>query len=527
RYRERFTHLLVDEFQDTNRVQYRLIKLLHTPQTELCVVGDDDQSIYSWRGARIENILKFDLDFPGAQVIRLEQNYRSTKTILEASGKIIAHNQGRKGKMLWTENPEGEAIAVKVLPDDFEEARFVASEIDRLRDGGRSPRDMAVFFRTNAQSRSLEEALLRADIPYQVVGGIKFFARQEIKDILAYLRVLVNPKDHLSLLRVLNVPPRGIGAVTVERITDLAEGAGGFLSACRQTLAEGLAKGAAARGLEGFLALHDKYAGLRDRLPFPQLTAELIEESGYGAMLRQEKTAEAQDRLQNLRELLHGMEEHLMAGGTLASYLEQVALASDLDSWDSSQGRVSLMTLHSAKGLEFPFVFMTGMEEGLFPHSRAADGGAEVEEERRLCYVGMTRAMEKLTLTRAERRRIYNDILFNPPSRFLREIPGHLLEKDFPRPAPGAVHNLAALFLPDAAEEKPAASPAEFRDSVEIVPDGEEAGPALGSRVRHPKFGVGIVRRLEGRGDQRKVIVQFAGAGFKKLLLRFAGLTPA
>ncbi|MBN1141663.1 MAG: UvrD-helicase domain-containing protein, partial [Deltaproteobacteria bacterium] len=392
RYRERFTHLLVDEFQDTNRIQYRLIRLLHTPQTELCVVGDDDQSIYSWRGARIENILKFDLDFSGAEVIRLEQNYRSTKTILAASGEMISHNRGRKGKTLWTENPDGEAIGVYVLPDDFEEARFVAAEIDRLRKAGRSPRDMAVFFRTNAQSRSLEEALLRADIPYQVVGGIKFFARQEIKDVLAYLRVLVNPKDHLSLLRILNVPPRGIGAVTVQRITDLAEDAGGFLPACRQVLAEGLLKGAAARGLETFLTLIDKYAGLRERLPFPQLTAELIKESGYEAMLREEKTSEAQDRLQNLQELLHGMEEHLSANGTLASYLEQVALASDLDSWDSSQGRVSLMTLHSAKGLEFLFVFMTGMEEGLFPHSRSADNGAEIEEERRLCYVGMTRA---------------------------------------------------------------------------------------------------------------------------------------
>jgi DNA helicase-2/ATP-dependent DNA helicase PcrA len=521
RYQERFTQLLVDEFQDTNRIQYRLIRLLCTPRTELCVVGDDDQSIYSWRGARIENILKFDLDFSGAEVIRLEQNYRSTKTILEAAGEMIARNRGRKGKVLWTENPAGEAIRVQVLPDDLEEARFVAGEIDRLRKEGRPLREAAVFFRTNAQSRSLEEALMRENIPYQVVGGIKFFARMEIKDVLAYLRMLVNPSDTLSILRILNVPARGIGAVSIQRISELAERCGGFLPACREALAQGLLKGTAVRGLEGFLALLDKYDQLRQRLPFPQLTSELIEESGYGPMLREEKTAEARDRLQNLQELLHGMEEHLADGGTLSTYLEQVALVSDLDTLDDDQGKVSLMTLHAAKGLEFPFVFMTGMEEGLFPHSRSAsDEGGDVEEERRLCYVGMTRAMERLTLTRAERRRIYGDFQFNPPSRFLGEIPAHLVEEGFPAaPPPVEPHNLAALF-----NHAPEAAGA---GEVEVVPEIEGGEPPLGSRVRHPKFGVGIVRRLEGSGDQRKVFVQFQTAGLKKLLLRFAGLTPA
>ncbi|NLC71143.1 MAG: UvrD-helicase domain-containing protein [Desulfuromonadaceae bacterium] len=529
RYRERFRHLLVDEFQDTNRIQYRLIQLLCTPRTELCVVGDDDQSIYSWRGAKIENILKFDSDFSGAEVIRLEQNYRSTKTILDASGEMIARNRGRKGKTLWTENPAGEAIRLRVLPDDLEEARFVAAEIGRLLQQGRSPREAAVFFRTNAQSRSLEEAMMRENIPYQVVGGIKFFARMEIKDILAYLRVLVNPSDTLSVLRVLNVPARGIGAVTIQRVSDLAERCGGFLPACREALTQGLLKGGAGRGMEGFLALIDKYSQLRDRLPFPQLTAELIEESGYGPMLREEKTAEGKDRLQNLQELLLGMEEHLAEQGTLSTYLEQVALVSDLDSLDDSQGRVSLMTFHSAKGLEFPFVFMTGMEEGLFPHSRATEANREIEEERRLCYVGMTRAMERLTLTRAERRRIYGDFQFNPASRFLREIPPHLLEERYHVPSHRSAesHNLAALLDPHPETAGSESPPASLPDEVEVVPEVEGGEPSLGSRVHHPKFGVGIVRRLEGHGDQRKVTVQFYGVGLKKLLLRFAGLTPA
>ena len=529
RYRQRFTHLLVDEFQDTNRIQYRLIRLLCTPQTELCVVGDDDQSIYSWRGAKIDNILKFDIDFPGTEVIRLEQNYRSTKTILTAAGEMISRNRGRKGKTLWTENPAGEAIRLHVLADDLEEARFVAAEIELLRRKGRSPREAAVFFRTNAQSRSLEEAMMRENIPYQVVGGIKFFARMEIKDILAYLRVLVNPRDTLSMLRILNVPPRGIGAVSVQRITDLAEGCGGFPDACREALDQGLLRGGAARGVENFLALIDKYNRLRDRLPFPQLTAELIEESGYGPLLRQEKTAEAKDRLQNLEELLRGMEEHLAGDGNLSTYLEQVALVSDIDALDESQGRVSLMTLHSAKGLEFPFVFMTGMEEGLFPHSRATEADREIEEERRLCYVGMTRAMERLTLTRAERRRVYGDFQFNPPSRFLREIPPRFVEENFPGTAvPAAVsHNLASLFDLGAAEIGNQAAPSTAVAELEIVPENDGREPQLGSRVHHPKFGIGIVRRLEGQGDQRKVIVQFNGVGLKKLLLRFAGLSPA
>jgi DNA helicase-2/ATP-dependent DNA helicase PcrA len=524
RYQQRFEHLLVDEFQDTNNVQYELVRMLAGGHGNLCAVGDDDQSIYAWRGAEIGNILHFERDFPDTQVIRLEQNYRSTATILEAAGEVVACNVGRKGKTLWTDNPPGDKIVLEALSDDLEEARFVAGEVARLRQDGRHLRDMAVFYRTNAQSRVLEEALVREGLPYVMFGGLRFFARMEVKDILAYLRVLVNPADALSAKRIVNVPARGIGAVTVGRIAALEEQAGGFLPACRLALQRGVVKGAAAKKVTAFVALMDDFAARLERLPYPQLTAELIEQSGYGPMLRAERTPEARDRLQNLEELLSGMEEHQAEDGTLQGYLEQVTLVTDLDAYDTALDRVTLMTLHAAKGLEFPVVFMTGMEEGLFPHGRATDERDEVEEERRLCYVGMTRAMQQLYLSHAHRRRIYGDFKQNPPSRFLAEIPGRLLAgaASSALRAPAA-HNLASVFEqlePDPFEE------GDFFEDVQVVPEAEE-GLCVGLRVRHVKFGVGTVRRLEGSGDQQKVVVQFPSVGLKKLLVKFAGLEPA
>ena len=371
---------------------------------------------------------------------------------------------------------------------------------------------------------------MRERLPYVMVGGVKFFARMEIKDVLAYLRVLVNPADALSARRIVNVPARGIGKTTVERIAAFEEEAGGFFPACRLALERGLLKGAAARKVAAFVALIDSFQSRLLRLPYPQLTAELIEETGYGPMLREERTEEAKERLQNLEELLKGMEEHRGTEGTLQDYLEQVALVTDLDSYDTRLDRVTLMTLHAAKGLEFPVVFMTGMEEGIFPHSRASGEGEEVEEERRLCYVGMTRAMEKLYLTHARRRRIFGDFQFNPPSRFLAEIPPDLLAGVAAAPAlhKPATHNLASIFEQlapspfaegDGAEES-------FEEEVRVVPDAEE-GLRIGTRVRHVRFGVGTVRRLEGAGDNRKVTVYFNTVGPKKLLLKFAGLEPA
>jgi DNA helicase II / ATP-dependent DNA helicase PcrA len=523
RYRERFLHVLVDEYQDTNAVQYRLTNLLASRHRNLCVVGDEDQSIYRWRGAEIGNILDFERDYPDAVVIRLEQNYRSTGTILEAAGAVVAQNTQRKGKTLWTENPRGEKVTLALVDDEVDEARYVAGEIARLDKAGRSLREMAVFYRTNAQSRALEEALVRHRIPYVMVGGVKFFARAEVKDILAYLRVLVNPADTVAAKRIVNVPARGIGSTTVERIATLEGEAGGFLPACRLALERGLLKSAAAEKVEKFVAMMAGFGTAIATLPYPQLTARIIEESGYGAMLREDPTEQAQDRMQNLEELLRGMEEYAGSTKTLEEYLEQVALVTDLDTYDGRSDRVTLMTLHSAKGLEYPFVFMTAMEEGLFPHSRVAE--EDIEEERRLCYVGMTRAMEKLCLTHARRRRIFGDFQCNPRSRFVDEIPPALLHEVGNATRRWELARQQAEMFQRSQPVATAEAVTRSRDvHVEYDP---AAGLRIGTKVRHATFGVGTVQRLEGAGEAQKATVLFGTAGRKKLIVKFAGLEPA
>jgi DNA helicase-2/ATP-dependent DNA helicase PcrA len=524
KYQQRFQHILVDEFQDTNQIQYRLVHLLASGHGNLCVVGDDDQSIYRWRGAEIGNILGFERDYPGCVTIRLEQNYRSTRTILDAAGAVVAHNLGRKDKKLWTENPPGEKVTLETLPDDLEEARYVATEISRIRRNGRHLRDIAVFYRTNAQSRVLEESLRSERLPYVMFGGVKFYARMEVKDILAYLRLLVNPADTVSARRIINVPARGIGSVTVNKIAAFETQAGNFLAACEMAIGTGTLKGATAKKVQQFIDLMTDFQKRATQLPYPELTAALIEETGYGPDLREERSEDARNRLDNLQQLLAGMEEHYATEGTLEDYLEQVALITDIDSYDPSLDRVTLMTLHAAKGLEFPLVFMVGMEEDLFPHNRSGGGDEDLEEERRLCYVGMTRAREKLYLTHARRRRIYGDYQFNPPSRFLAEIPAEFLDQvkvsGLHTPAS---HNLASLFE----QIEPEAEPDPFHEEdVRIVPEAEE-GLTIGMLVRHVKFGVGSVRRIEGRGESQKVIVYFRTVGPKKLLLKYAGLEPA
>lgn len=518
RYRQRFLHVLVDEYQDTNAVQYRLTNQLASAHRNLCVVGDEDQSIYRWRGAEVGNILDFERDYSDAAVIRLEQNYRSTGHILDAAGHVVANNIRRKGKRLWTENPKGDKVAVALLDDDLDEARFVVGEILRLQRNGIRLGHVAVFYRTNAQSRSLEEALVRHRLPYVMVGGVKFFMRAEVKDILAYLRILVNPADSLAAKRIVNVPARGIGTVTVERIAACEEDAGGFWPACRRALEHDLLRAGAADKVEAFVNLIDSFGAQLSALPFPQLAHLIIEKSGYGAMLREDESEEARDRLQNLDELLKGMEEHAASGQTLQDYLEQVALVTDLDAYDGQTDRVTLMTLHAAKGLEFPIVFMTGMEEGLFPHARVADD--DFEEERRLCYVGMTRAMKKLYLTHARRRRVYGDFQFNQPSRFLDEIPPPLVQRigeDSPPPS-------KALRQPPKESRRGATDPDD--DGVRVVYEGED-GLRIGNRVRHNSFGIGTIKGLEGAGPSRKVTVVFRSVGTKKLMLKFAGLEPA
>ena len=543
RWQGRFSHLLIDEFQDTNRVQYRLMQLLMGPKTNLCVVGDDDQSIYRWRGAEVGNILGFDRDFSGAKVIRLEQNYRSTQNILQAAGGVVGHNNDRREKELWTDNPSGDLIHIEASPDDLDEARFVAREVLRLQQNGVALRDIAVFYRTNAQSRAIEQALLGEKIKYVMFGGVKFYSRLEVKDALSYLRILLNPKDSLAARRVINVPARGIGNTTVDRIAAFEEESGGFLPACRLALERNALKGAAAKRVTDFLTLIDDFTARLERIPYPQLMAELIDASGYGPALQEEAGGaltsdgrqEAKNRLDNLEQLLVGMEEQAAVGVSVRDYLEQIALITDLDKYDATQQRVTLMTLHSAKGLEFSVVFMTGMEEGLFPHSRSGELGEDLAEERRLCYVGMTRAMQKLYLSYARRRRVYGTYQFNPPSRFLAEIPPELLNDFEPEPSAlkplASEHNLASLADLVAAEEtahvvadKVVAKPDRTSQRESAVPDA--GGLQLGTRVRHVKFGIGTVRRLEGSGDKQKVSVYFNSVGSKKLLLKFAGLMP-
>ena len=545
RCQDRYRWLLVDEYQDTNPVQYQLVRLLAGARRNLCVVGDDDQSIYRWRGADIRNILDFERDFPGVTVVRLEQNYRSTRTILAAAGTVVARNRGRTAKALWTENPPGERIVYRRLEDERAEARFICSELGRHRRQGGHLSEVAVFYRTNAQSRSVEDALVAEGTPYRVVGGMRFYERLEIKDILAYLKVLVNPADEVSLRRIVNTPPRGIGQTTVERLAEHAARRGiTLLEALREADAAGfLAAGPRSR-VAAFVALLESFRRLAETVPLAELAARVLEESGYAGRLRDERSDEAADRLANLQELLAALEEFERSGEerTLAAFLEQVALVSDLEQTGPGHDAVTLMTLHAAKGLEFPLVCMIGLEEKLFPHVRSLDDPEQMEEERRLCYVGMTRARERLILTNARRRRLFGMDQYNLPSRFLDDIPRELLDLEEQGLGNGqwrrgigdgglgkeqtevlaGQHNLASVFQVEGEVE-----PDSFlANEVEVVPE-EADGVWLGMKVRHGKFGMGTIRKIEGTGDGQKVIVWFTSVGPKKLLVRFAGLERA
>ncbi len=519
KYRERLWHVLVDEYQDTNRVQYRLTNLLAAGKRNLCVVGDEDQSIYRWRGAEISNILDFERDYTDATVIRLEQNYRSSGTILDAAGAVVAQNTQRKGKTLWTENGRGDKVTLAVLEDEADEARWVAGEILRLQRQGRPLRECAIFYRANAQSRAIEEILAQNRIPYALVGGIKFFGRAEVKDILAYLRLLVNPADTVAAKRIINVPARGIGGTTIERIEELEDEVGGFLAACRASIQRKTLKSAAAEKVQAFLKLIDGFAEmLRSGIGFAELAARIVEQTGYGPTLREDNSSEAQERLQNVDELLAGMEHSVAGGKTLHEYLEEVALVTDIDRLDRSADRLTLMTLHAAKGLEFPIVFMVAMEDGLFPHSNKQDD--DLEEERRLCYVGMTRAMTKLYMTRANRRRVFGEYKNNSGSRFLEEIPVELVHEvgNQSRKWEQARRQTQRFEAPPAPRAK--------IPSSEVYVEYDD-GLRVGRKVQHASFGIGTVQLLEGAGDQQKATVMFPTFGRKKLLVKFAGLQPA
>ena len=430
-YQARFRFLLVDEYQDTNHAQYRFVSLLAKGHNNICVVGDDDQSIYRWRGADVGNILSFERDFPGAVVVRLEQNYRSTQTILDAANGVISNNAGRKPKTLWTENNVGDRVRIVESATDRQEAEEVGTRVSKLRDEGVTWRDISVFYRINAQSRTFEDVFRREGVPYQIIGGVRFYERKEIKDIVAYLRLMHDVRDDVALARIINVPSRRIGKQTIDKLKAYAGGMGSNLYDAIQVFCDqGMVSSAVAKKLNGFRNMIENLRDLSQDVELGEIVREVLEKTGYIEMLVADKTDEANDRLENISELVSAAGEYKNNEECtgLQAFLDQVALVSDVDGFDSEAGAVTLMTMHLAKGLEFRHVFMVGMEENLFPHARSMDDPDELEEERRLCYVGMTRAMERLTMMYALRRFHFGQYKFGLASRFLEEIPEKFVE---------------------------------------------------------------------------------------------------
>ena len=534
-YQERFRYIMVDEYQDTNTAQFKFISLLASKYENLCVVGDDDQSIYKFRGANIGNILGFEHVFPDAKVIRLEQNYRSTSTILNAANEVIRHNTGRKEKSLWTENGEGEKIQFRQFDSAYDEADYIVSDIkDKVNSGKREYKDFAILYRTNAQSRIFEEKMVVSIVPYKIVGGVNFYARREIKDLLAYLKTVDNGKDDLAVRRIINVPKRGIGLTTINRIQESAASRGiGFYDALLGLdLIPGVARGAAK--LEGFVALIEYFKGVAETLSLSDLLQEVIDKTGYIESLEAEGKEESETRIENIDELRSKVavyEESCLDQDekpTLSGFLEEVALVADIDSLDEEQDYVVLMTLHSAKGLEFPHVYLAGMEDGLFPSymTVTSDDREDMEEERRLCYVGITRAEQKLTMTSAMRRMVRGETQYNKVSRFMKEIPLELLDngnrssKMFEErqeiPKQTAYTQAKQTFK---AKAFSAAAPKQFAVSKE---KGLDYG--VGDRVRHMKFGEGTVTQITEGGRDFEVTVEFDTAGVKKMFAGFARL---
>ncbi len=517
-YRRRFAYLLVDEYQDTNRVQYELVRHLAGPRGNLTVVGDEDQSIYSWRGADIQNILDFERDFPGARVLRLEENYRSSQRILDVASGLVAWNRKRKGKILRAVKSGGPPVRLHQASDEYGEAAYVIAGLGELEQGRRT----AILYRMNAQSRLFEEALRRQRIAYRVVGGVGFYERREVKDALGYLRLAMNPRDPVAFRRVLNVPPRGVGARAADELDRLAKERGVSLwEALRVVEDEGLLPARATQPLSRFRALIE---GLREdaaQLSVKGLLERILERSGYAAALAEEDSVENRDRQENLAELLSAAAEYdrRSQGGPASGFLDEVSLLSDIDLM-REDAPVTLMTLHAAKGLEFDAVFLVGLEEGLLPHARSLENESALEEERRLCYVGMTRAMERLSLSWAESRQVFGQRRMSEASRFLGEIPREALEltrDGWGSPARVRVAERAGqgrLAWDGDAHRRGAAPEASVQD-LDL---------RAGARVRHPLFGVGTVVRREGSGEDLKLTVAFAGAGPKRLLARFAGL---
>ena len=532
-YQERFKYIMVDEYQDTNTAQFKFISLLAQRYQNLCVVGDDDQSIYKFRGANIGNILGFEHVFPDARVIRLEQNYRSTRNILNAANQVIANNTERKAKTLWTENEEGSKVHFRQFLNAYEEAEYVAGEIGKLkRNGLGNYRDCAILYRTNAQSRIFEEKFIAANIPYKLVGGVNFYARKEIKDLLCYLKTINNARDDLAVQRIINVPKRGIGATTLGRVQDYADNMGISLYEALRVAEEVPSIGRSLSKIDGFVTFIQMLKSKADVLTVEEILQEVIDSTGYVAELEAEDTEESRARIENIDELIsktvayqEAMEEQNQPA-TLSGFLEEVVLVADIDTVDPDQDYVLLMTLHSAKGLEFPKVFMVGMEDGIFPSHMTISYGddGEMEEERRLCYVGITRAMKDLTLTCAQQRMIRGETQYNRVSRFVREIPrelvdlGHTIQEKKPKveeliPTPAKYSKMKEIL------QGRNYKPREFKVTKANSLDYE-----VGDTVRHIKFGVGIVKEIVEGGRDYEVTVEFDKVGVKKMFASFAKL---
>lgn len=514
-YQNRFGHILVDEFQDTNAIQYAWLNMLGNKRSHVMIVGDDDQSIYGWRGAKIENIQRFLNDFDKAQTIRLEQNYRSSANILNAANQLISNNNNRLGKDLWTEDKEGEKISIYTAFNEIDEARFIAGRINQWKIDDGTLDEVAILYRSNAQSRLLEEALLQAQLPYRIYGGLRFFERQEIKDALAYMRLINNRDDDAAFERVINTPTRGIGNQTVALVRDAARSLEMTLwQACKKMIADDELKGRAAKTIKVFIDLIDQLEDNSCNLDLDQQVNHVIQHSGLKAMYQAEKGERAQARIENLNELVtacqtYEVDPELEEEQTpLTSFLTHAALEAGESQADEYEPAVQLMTMHSAKGLEFPLVFIAGLEEGMFPSQQSQEDLSRLEEERRLCYVGMTRAMRKLYLCHAESRRLYGQEKYHKASRFLRELPAECVEE---------IRLQSQVSRP--------ATTGRF-SSTFTTETFENTGFSLGQRVAHQKFGEGVVLNYEGAGAQSRIQVNFEDVGIKWLVVSYANLSP-
>lgn len=514
-YRKRLQHLLIDEFQDSNAIQYAWIRLLAGDTGHVFAVGDDDQSIYAWRGARVENILNFDKDFGGADLIRLEQNYRSSGNILSAANALIDKNTGRLGKKLWTDGSEGELITLYNAYNESDEARFIVETIvDRVADGGQR-KDCAILYRSNAQSRVIEEYLVAAGVSYRVYGGLRFFERAEIKDTLAYLRLATHVYDDVSLERIINQPARGIGDKTVSEIRSEARARSiPMWQAATDLVKEKRLSGRAVTAVSKFLTLMNSIRDAIAEQALPQQVQTVSDLSGLIEHFKKDQTDRGQSRVENVEELSNAARTYVFQAdedpdlNVIDEFLAHAALEAGEGQADADDDAVQLMTLHSAKGLEFPVVFMAGMEQGLFPHQRSAEDALRMEEERRLCYVGITRAEQKLYMTMAEQRRLHGRDQYNPPSKFITELPGELLDEIRPR-----MQVSMPVYRPE--------------QTSRFIQEDSDTGLSVGQMVSHGKFGLGVVLDQEGRGKQARVQVNFEDAGSKWLVLAYANLQPA